>query len=105
MKLYTQQVLRGILTLMTHTCGVLGLVSPTHYSHRNSLAPFLSRAWSRGICEECGLSGGDVGGEKGVEERDGGLVLLARGAEDACEDSEGMSAGIEAGRRQGRALN
>ena len=42
------------------------------------------------------MSGGDVGGEKGVEERDGGLVLSARGAEDACEDGEGMSAGIGA---------
>ena len=43
-------------------------------SSGNSLALF---AWeeSGGICVERGLSGGDVGGEEGVEESEGGLVL------------------------------
>ncbi len=39
---------------------------------------------------ERGLSGDDVGGEEGVDEVEGGLVLAASGAEKAGENGEGV---------------
>ena len=42
------------------------------------------------------MSGVDVGGEEGVEEVEGGLVLAASGAEKAGEDGEGVSASLGA---------